>query len=141
MVIADYSVKDKLGRVQFFQKTFLLANIALDVVLGIPFLIFSKADIRFTERKLVWRTYIVTEALPTTRRVEIIDKKELTVEVLNADDEIFIVHVEALAEPTTMPIHPSCQAQVATLTSEKTGILAKYFDFFNVFLQTLRRSY
>ena len=32
-----------------------------------------------------------------------------------------------------MPIHRSCQAQVTVLTSEETGIPAKYSDFSNVF--------
>ena len=32
-----------------------------------------------------------------------------------------------------MPIRPFHEAQVATLTSEETGILAEYFDFSNVF--------
>ena len=133
MVIADCSVKDKLGRVRFFQETFLLANIGLEVVLGMLFLTLSKADIRFAERELVWRTYTAAEALPTTRRVEIIDKREFAAAALNADDETFVVHVAALAEPTTMPIHPSRQAQVAALTSEETGIPTEYSDFSDVF--------
>ena len=74
MVIVDCSINDKLGKVQFFQETFLLANIGLEVVLGIFFLTFSKADIRFVEGELFWRTYIATEALPMTRRVKIINK-------------------------------------------------------------------
>ena len=53
MVIVDFSVMDKLGRVRFFQETFLLANINLEVVLGMLFLTFSKADIRFAEWELV----------------------------------------------------------------------------------------
>ena len=131
--IVDCSVKDKLGRIQFFQETFLLANIGLEVVLRMPFLTLSKADVRFAELELVWRTYTATEALPTTRRVEIIDKWEFAAAALNADDETFMVHIATLAEPTTMPIHPSRQAQVATLTSEETGIPAEYSDFSNVF--------
>ena len=110
MVIADCSVKDKLGRVWFFQKTFLLANIDLEVVLEMLFLTLNKADIRFAEQELVWRTYMAAEALPTTRRVEIIDKREFAAAALNIDDETFVVHVAALVEPTTMPIYPSRQA-------------------------------
>ena len=53
MVIAEYSVKKKLERVRFFQETFLLANIGLEVVLEMPFLNLSKADIRFAEQELV----------------------------------------------------------------------------------------
>ena len=141
IVIADYSVKNKLERVQFFQKTFLLANIGLEVVLRMHFLTFSKVHIRFVERELVWRTYMVAEALPTTRRVEIIDKTEFAAAALNADDETFVVHVAALRELTIILIYPSCQTQVATLTNEETGILIEYFDFSNFFFQTLQQSY
>ena len=97
------------------------------------FLTLSKADIWFAERELVWRTYTAVETLPMTRMMEIIDKREFVETALNADDETFVVHVAALVEPTTMPIHPSRQAQVAALMSEETGIPAKYSDFSNVF--------
>ena len=132
MVIADFSVKNKLGRVRFFQETFLLAHIGLEVVLGMPFLTLSKADVRFVERGLVWRTYTAAEALSTTKRVKIIDKREFAVAALNADNETFVVHIAALAESTTMPIYSSRQAQVAMLTSEETGIHVEYCDFSNV---------
>ena len=97
------------------------------------FLSLSKADIRFVEQKLVWRTYIAVGALPTTSRVETIDKKNSTVAALKVDNEIFVIHLVALVELITMPIHPSCQAQVVALTSKKNGFLIKYFDFSNVF--------
>ena len=96
------------------------------------FLHFSKVDIQFAERELVWRTYMAAEILLTTRRVEIIDKREFVAAALNADNKTFVVHVAALAEPMTMPIHPSYQAQVAALMSEETGIPAKYSDFSDV---------
>ena len=98
-----------------------------------PFLTLSKVDIWFVDWKLVWRTYMAAEALPTTRRVKIIDKKKFAVAVLNADNKTFMLHVAALVEPTTMPIHSSRQAQVAALTSKETEILAEYSDFSNVF--------
>ena len=53
-----------------------MANTSMEVVLGMPFLTFSNANIRFAEKKLVWRTYSAAEALPTTQRGEMIDKKE-----------------------------------------------------------------
>ena len=67
------------------------------------------------------------------RRVEIIDKREFTVVVLNANDETFVVYIAALAEPTTISIPLFCQAQVALVTSKKTGIFAEYFNFSNIF--------
>ena len=66
-----------------------------------PFLTPSKANIRFAERELVWRTFTAAKALPTTKRVEIIDKREFAAAALNADDETFLVYVVALAEPMT----------------------------------------
>ena len=97
------------------------------------FLTFSKADVRFAEWEFVQRTYIAAEALPTTRKMEIIDRKEFAIAALNADNKTFIVHIAALVEPTIMPIYFFSQAQVTLLTSEKTGIPAEYFNFSNVF--------
>ena len=53
MVIAGFSLQDKLGKVRFFQETFLVADTRMEVVLGMPFLTLSNADIRFAERELV----------------------------------------------------------------------------------------
>ena len=53
IVIANYSLKNKLGIVRFFQKIFSLANIGLEMVLRMPFLTLSKVYIWFTEQKLV----------------------------------------------------------------------------------------
>ena len=52
MVIAAFQVVDKLGCSWFFQETFLLANISMEVVLGMPFLSLSNADIQFAEKEL-----------------------------------------------------------------------------------------
>ena len=45
MVIAAFQVVDKLGCSRFFQETFLLADISMEVVLGMPFLTLSNADV------------------------------------------------------------------------------------------------
>ena len=45
MVIAAFQVIDKLGRSQFFQETFLLADISMEVVIGMLFLTLSNADV------------------------------------------------------------------------------------------------
>ena len=97
------------------------------------FLTLSKANIWFAEQELVRKSYTAAKALSTTRRVEIIDKREFMAAALNADNETFVVYIAALTELTTMPIHPSCQAQVAVLTSEETGISIEYSDFSDVF--------
>lgn len=50
IVLANFQVNDKLGRSRFFQKTFLLANTSMELVLGMLFFTFSNADMFFAER-------------------------------------------------------------------------------------------
>ena len=45
-------MEDKLKKVRFFQETFLLANIIMEIVLGIPFLILSNTNIQFIKKEL-----------------------------------------------------------------------------------------
>ena len=131
-VIAGFQIQDKLGRVRFFQKTFFLADTSMEVVLGMPFLTLSTAEIRFAERELVWRTYTAAGALSTTRRVEIIDK-ELAAAALNEDDETFVVHVAVIMRSTKMTVHPSCEAQIASLNVEEVTVPPEYSDYVDVF--------
>ena len=123
-------MEDKLGRTRYFQETFLLADISMEVVLGMPFLTLSNADIQFAEKELTWRSYTAAEALPTTKRVEIIDKKEFARAALDEHVEAFVVHVTSLS---TMAIHPAREAQIASLIAEEVKIPTDYSDFSDVF--------
>ena len=131
MVLAHFQVEDKLGRIQFFQETFLLADLSAEVVLGMPFLTFSNADVQFLEKELTWRSYTTAEALPTTKRVELINKKEFAKAALDEKSETFVVHVISLNR--TPGIHPDRAAQIASLLAEEVRIPDKYSDFANVF--------
>lgn len=51
MVIVKFLVYNKLDKIQFFKKTFLLVNTSMKVVLIIFFLSFNNADIEFTKQK------------------------------------------------------------------------------------------
>ena len=73
---------NKPKRVRFFEKTFLVANVSPDVVLGMPFLTLSGANVYFLNWELRWRIYTTKEALPTTRHVELVGKKELQLQSL-----------------------------------------------------------
>ncbi len=85
----------------------------MEVVLGMPFLFLSNANVEFAELgKLTWRTYTAAEALPTTSRVELINKREFARAALDENSETFVVYVSAL-EATT--IHSSRAAQIAAL--------------------------
>ncbi len=133
MVSASFSIPDSLGRVRLFEERFLLADTSMEVVLRIPFLSYSNADVKFAElRKLTWRSYTVTNVLPTTSQVKLIDKREFAKAALDENSETFVVHVATLE---AMTIHLSQAAQIPTLQWDKasTKILAKYSDYTDVF--------
>ncbi len=67
MVVFTFSVLDKDGRERFFKERFLLADVRPDIVLGMPFLTMSNADVDFQARDLQWRSYTTGEVLLTTR--------------------------------------------------------------------------
>ncbi len=86
----------------------MLVDTIMEMVLGMPFLSLSNADVKFAEQgKLTWRLYTTAEALPTTSRVELIDKREFAKAALDENSETFVVHVAVLEFPTAIPIHPS----------------------------------
>ena len=131
MVLANFQVEDKLGRSQFFQETFLLADISTEVVLGMPFLTLSNADIQFIEKELTWRSYTTAKVLPTIKQVELINKKEFAKAVLDENSETFVIHVASL---NLVPgIHLDREAQLASLLNKKVKIPDKYSDFTDVF--------
>ncbi len=116
----------------------MLADTSMKMVLGMLFLAFSNADIQFGAEELTWRTYTVAEALPTTSRVELIDKREFAKAALNRNSETFVMHVSAL-DVAELLIHPSRTAQIAALQWDKapTKIPAKYSDYADIFSSDL----
>ena len=140
IVVAAFSVVDKANRVRFFEETFLVANVSPEVVLGMPFLTLSNADVDFSGRDLRWRTYSTEEALPTTRRVELVGKKEFAAAALDPEHETYVVHVGSVrsdASPSSSPldVHPSRRPQISGLIAEEapTKVPAEYSDFADVF--------
>ena len=63
MIVAAFKVVDKLNCLWLFQKTFLLNNIRIEVILSMPFLILSNADVKFAKKKLTWKTYTIKKAV------------------------------------------------------------------------------
>ena len=93
IVIADFQVEDKGGRPRFFQEIFLVADTKFEVVLAMPFLKISNANIAFGEETLTWKSYTTKEALSTTKRVQLVDPKEFVIAALDADSKTFLVHM------------------------------------------------
>ena len=51
IVSTSFLLQDSLKKVQFFEETFLLADTSMKMVLGMPFLSLSNADVEFAELK------------------------------------------------------------------------------------------
>lgn len=69
MVLATFQLEEKQERMRFFQKIFLIANIAIEIILEMFFLIFSKIEINFVDQKLFLKTYILDKALLITKQM------------------------------------------------------------------------
>lgn len=68
----------------------------MEVVLEMSFLFFSNENIEFAELgKLIWRSYTVSAALPTTSWAGFFDKREFTNVALNESFGTFIVYLAA----------------------------------------------
>ena len=52
ILVAAFSVINQADRIRFFKVTFLIANVSSNVILGMPFLTLSDADVDFPKRKL-----------------------------------------------------------------------------------------
>ena len=133
MVIAGFQVQDQFRKARFFQITFSVADISVEVVLRMLFLAFCKIEVDFAERELTWKAYIIAEALSTTKRVQIINSKEFAKAALDLDQEAFMVYVATLFK--SIEVHLDQKVQIAALIADKALITipAEYLDFKNVF--------
>ena len=93
MVIADFQMEDKGGRPKFFQETFLVPDTKFEIILGMPFLKLSNANVSFGKRTLMWKFYITSKVIPTTKQIKLIDPQEFVIAVLNVDSETYVEHV------------------------------------------------
>ena len=75
--------------------------------------------------------------LPTTRRVELVGKKEFAAAALDPEHKTYVVHVASLSSTplVSLNVHPFQEPQISGLIAEKafTKVSAKYLDFADVF--------
>lgn len=135
IVFASFQIKDKLGKTWIFQKTFLLANISVKMMLKMPFLTFSNANLQFAKKKLIWRCYITAKALPNIKQVQFINKREFDKAAIDKNVKAFLVHMIFFSyKKLTIIIDLAIEAQITLLLVKKVKILAKHLDFssFNI---------
>lgn len=94
----------------------------------------NSADIQFDIRELIQRFYTAVEVLPTTKKMELINKHEFAKAALDKISKTFVVYIATL-EASGITIYPSQTAQIVVLQQDKapTEISAKYQDYTNVF--------
>ena len=114
------------------------------MVLGMLFVILSDADVDFLKRKLWWRSYTIEKALPTTKQIELVRKKEFAAAAFNLRHETFIVHVailESFSQKNNN--HLFCRAQIAVIVANEAPISLpiKYSDFADVFFPELASGF
>ncbi len=136
MVVSTFLVLDKDGKEMFFEESLLLADVSPNIVLGITFLTMSNADVDFQARDLQWRSYSTGEVLPTTRQVELIEKKEFAAIAFNPEHEALVVYIAALSIDSGDEMHLSKRAQIAHLKADR--LLSK-FQAIMLILQTSSR--
>ena len=131
IVIATFQIMNKIGCSWFFHETFSLADISIEVVLGMLFLTLENDDAQFVEKELIWRTYTNKESFLTTRQVEIIDLKKFAKAALEENVEAFLVLISS--RKSKMSIHPARKAQLALPLTKKVTVPIELLDFADVF--------
>lgn len=109
----------------------------MKMVLEMPFLTLSNTNVGFLNKELTYKTYSVAEALPTTKRVQIIDWKKFAKVVLDLDKKAFVMHIATIT--SRMTIHLEWKAQIASLKAKiaPVSMPAEYSDFANIFSKEL----
>lgn len=77
IVIIGFLVQDKLGKVQFLKKTFLLIDTSMEVILGILFLTFFNIDIWFAKKSMNRGDIQLHRFYPTPKRLSSLIKRNL----------------------------------------------------------------
>ena len=89
-------MEDEKKRSHFFEQTFLLTGISMNIALEMPSITLSNIEINFTGCHLYWRTYTTGNVLLTISYVELIGKREFTTIVFDLEDKTFVVNIASL---------------------------------------------
>lgn len=117
IVYVIFLVQDKKNQDRFFKEIVLLANTRMDMVLDMPFLSLSNANINFDTKNLIWRSYTTAGTLLPTSRIKVIKKKEFAKRVLDENSESLVMLVITLVATGAdgIKVHLSQASQLAAL--------------------------
>lgn len=84
-------LEDSQKKVRFFEPIFFVIETGMKIVLGILFLFFSNLDKKLGANRLIWKSYIVVEALHIAKRVKLINKREFVKAIPDKNANIFVL--------------------------------------------------
>lgn len=108
----------------------MVADITLEVIFEMLFLIFHNINIQLVQRKLTKRSYTIKKVLSTSSQVEFINKQTFIKIVLNENVKAFIIHMSSFSLEL---IYLDNKIQIAFLLIEEITVFDKYLDFTNNF--------
>lgn len=79
--------------------------------------------------------YSISQALPTIKRIQLIDCKKFAAAALDPGKEAFVMHVNYFQ--AKMLIHPTQKAQIALLLAKEVTVPDEYLDLTDVFSNEL----
>lgn len=132
IIMVSFLFQNKLRKIWFCKKTFLLANTNMKVVFRISFLIIFNTNIWYMENELIWRCYITIDILSITKTIEFFEKREFITIVLNKNTKIFEIYIIFLK---IMIIHLVWKIEIFLLQVNKilTKIEFEYYDYVDIF--------
>lgn len=105
MVITSFLVNDKDEKFCFFEETFLLADIGIDVAFEIFFLTLSIIKVNFNNWELKWKLYTTAKILLTIKKIKLIAKNRFAIIALNPEYKTFVAHIASIVSTSSDPVH------------------------------------
>ena len=121
----------------FFEDTFLLADIRIDIVLKILFFTLSNIEIDFVNCYIHSKTFTIAKILLTIKQVKLIRIKVFSAITLDQEHKVFVIHLTSISPDSDVYLY--CRVQKVSLKANEnsTSISPKYIDFTDVFSKDL----
>ena len=125
-----------------------MSDIKFEVILGMFFLKISNANVSFSRKTLMRKSYITNKTLSTTEQVKIVDLKEFVIATCDTDSKTFVVHMAIREQKKLLwtlskklrlklraePKAEKTQVKALIFVEALTKISVEYFNYNNVFL-------
>ena len=105
-----FSILNNDNRERFFEKSFLLADVKLDIILKMSFLIMTNVDINFQVWNLQWRSYTTEDIFLTTKCIKLMEKKKFAAIAFDLKYKAFIIYIAVFNVDLNDKVHLSTKA-------------------------------